>query len=121
MAPEQNPLPAWAQRERWTDLSWIAQHLPAFHPVARAAYDAWGRGALVINTTVQVPERGHPFTYALQEEIARYEDKDIDRLVAEYVPDNELVVVLLKTEGRTSAYRVRSGRPPGPTSGPEGP
>ena len=57
MAAELNNIPAWAERERWNDLAWIASNLPSF----------WSAAI------------------------------------------EELVVILLKEQQRTSAYRVRAG------------
>ena len=104
----EQPLPDWAQRERWADLAWIADNLPAFHSAASIAYEALGRGAVVVETTYLAQDGGHPAAYLTQDQIARYEDVDIDRLIAGYVPEEELVVVLLKAACHTSAYRVRA-------------
>ena len=104
-------IPDWAQRERWVDLAWIADNLPNFHSAASIAYEVLGRGAVVIETTCQTAKGGHPAAYMTQDEISRYEDADIDRLIAGYLPDEELVVILLKEARRTSAYRVRARLP----------
>ena len=101
-------IPDWAERERWADLGWIADNLPAFHSAASIAYEVLGRGAVVVETTYRTQDGGHPAAYLTQEQIARYEDADIDRLVAGYTPEEELVVILLKEAHRTSAYRLRS-------------
>lgn len=106
-----DPIPDWAQRERWADLAWISDNLPAFHSAASIAYEVLGRGAVVVETTCQTVEGGHPAAYMTQDEIARYEDADIARLIARYTPDEELVVILLKEARRTSAYRVRARLP----------
>ena len=107
----EQPLPDWAQRERWADLAWIADNLPAFHSAASIAYETLGRGAVVVETTYLAQDGGHPAAYLTQDQIARYEDVDIDRLIAGYVPEEELVVVLLKEARHTSAYRVRARFP----------
>ena len=107
----EQPLPDWAQRERWADLAWIADNLPAFTSAASIAYEALGRGAVVVETTYLAQDGGHPAAYLTQDQIARYEDVDIDRLIAGYVPEEELVVVLLKAARHTSAYRVRARFP----------
>ena len=105
--PEQ-PIPDWAERERWADLAWIADNLSAFHSAASIAYQVLGRGAVVVETTYRTQDGGHPESYLTQEQIIRYEDTDIDRLITGYTPEEELVVVLLKEAHRTSAYRVRA-------------
>jgi hypothetical protein len=105
------PIPDWAERERWADLAWIAAHLPNLHSAAGIAYEVLGRGAVVVETTYRTQDGGHPAAYLTQEQIARYEDADIDRLITGYTPEEELVVILLKDARRTSAYRVRARLP----------
>jgi hypothetical protein len=107
----EQPIPDWAQRERWVDLAWITDNLPAFRSAAGIAYEALGRGAVVVETTCQGEGGGHPAAYLTQEQLARYEDANIDRLIAGYVPEEELVVILLKEAQRTRAYRVRAQFP----------
>lgn len=109
-------IPDWAERERWADLAWIADNLPAFHSAASIAYEVLGRGAVVIETTCHTQDGGHPAAYLTEEQIARYEDVAIDRLVTGYTPEEELVVILLKEAQRTSAYRVRARFPEGASS-----
>ena len=101
----------WAECERWADLAWIADNLHAFHSTASIAYEVLGRGAVVVETSYRTQDGGHPAAYLTQEQIARYEDKDINRLIAGYTPDEELVVILLKEAQRTSAYRIRTRLP----------
>lgn len=112
-----NDLPDWAVRERWTDLAWISDNLPAVTSAARIAYDALGRGAVVIDTAYLTAGGSHPAAYFTEGEILRYDDADINRLVGAYVPNEELVLVLLKASRRTSAYRVRTALQT-PNSGP---
>ena len=115
--PIPDSIPGWVERERWADLAWITDNLPNLHSAAGIAYESLGRGAVVVETTYHTPDGGHPAAYLTQGEIARYEDADIDRLIAGYMPEEELVVILLKEAQRTSAYRVR-GRFPEGTSSP---
>lgn len=107
----EQPIPDWAERERWVDLAWISDNMPAFHSAASIAYEVIGRGAVVVETTCHMQNGGHPAAYLTQGQIARYEDADIDRLIAGYTPEEELVVILLKEAQRTSAYRVRARLP----------
>ena len=111
MTPEKINLPAWAERERWNDLAWIATNLPAFWSAAILAYQDLGRGAIVVETNFRVPQGGHPIAYLTEEQIARYEDEHINRLVTGYTPEEELVVILIKERQRTSAYRLRAALP----------
>ena len=111
MSPEGRKLPEWARRERGQDLTWIQENLDVFEIAARTAYQETGRGAIVVDTTVQPhPDLGHPFAYFSQEQIEEDEDEDIKRLVRGYDPEREFVVVLLKKKDRTSTYRIRPQR-----------
>jgi hypothetical protein len=113
MTPEHRNTPDWAQRERQRDLGWMridyirAENLDAFSAIASLAFEDEGRGAIVVDVTSQpVPGAGHPFAYFSQETIEKQEDEEITRMVAEYDPAHEFVVVLLKPQDRTSTYRV---------------
>ena len=109
MTPDR-PLPGWARRERQSDLDWIVANLHVFVPVAEAAFKELGRGAIVVDTTSRPTREGNPFGYFPQEQLLQYEDEDINRLVREYDPETEFVVVLLKPSDRTSSYRVQPRR-----------
>ena len=111
MTPEKTNLPAWAERERWNDLAWISTKLPNFSSAAILAYQELGRGAIVIETNFRVRDGGHPAAYLTEEQIAGYDDEAINRLITGYTPEEELVVILLKEQQRTSAYRLRAGLP----------
>jgi hypothetical protein len=114
MTPECPNIPDWARRERQADLGWIAENLDVFSAVASAAFKDEGRGAIVIETTLEpIPGAGNPFAYFPQEQIEEQDDEDIRRMVAEYDPTQEFVVVLLKRDDRVSTYRVGIV-PPGP-------
>lgn len=58
---------------------------------------------------------GHTMGYLDQETLGQYGDEDIQRLVGGYDPTGEFVSVLLKSQDRQSAYRVRVV--PGQTGG----
>jgi hypothetical protein len=99
-------LPEWAMRERIGDLAWIERNLPIFWPMAQAGYEALGRGALVVDTTICADEGGHPFLYFTHEQIVASGDPDAQRMVTAYDPTWELVAVLLKEHDRLSTYRI---------------
>lgn len=111
MTPENkrhHSIPEWAQRERGHDMEWIGENLHVFWPAATAAFKEHGRGALVVDTTLQpIPGKGHPFAYFPQEVVETGDDGDLKRMVRQYDPEHELVVSLLKTEDRTSNYPVQ--------------
>jgi len=100
------PIPHWAERERLGDLAWIAENLPGFWSTARAAYEAEGRGALVVDMTVRPTGGGFPFGYVAQEQIRQFGGQDEVRMVAVYDPSWEMVIVLIKPRDRISSYRV---------------
>jgi hypothetical protein len=111
-AEPQSPMPAWAERERISDLAWIVENLHIFWPAAEEGYIAHGRGALVVDTTIRPTDAGHPFGYFPQEDIEIAGGDDERRMVAQYDPDHEMVTVLLKAHDRCSTYRIGvPGRP----------
>lgn len=100
-------IPAWAQRERTDDMIWIAENLHVFWPAAREQYHERGRGAIVVDTTQQPhANAGHPFGYITQTDVEETDDVDVKRMVEEYDPENEIVVVLMKDGGKQSTYRT---------------
>jgi hypothetical protein len=112
MTAEHNSVPDWAERDRQGDLGWIRENADIFHLAAKLAFQDTGRGAIVVDTTVQpIPGGGHPFGYFDQETVKEALDEDTRRMVREYDPEQEVILVLLKQEGRTSTYRFRSQTP----------
>ena len=99
-------IPAWARQERWSDMAWIAENMHVFWPAAQQQYQTLGRGAIVVDTTLRPTGAGHPFTYYSQEQINQTDDADAQRMVREYDPETELVIVLLKPQDRVSVYRM---------------
>ena len=109
MTPENGDIPDWALRERPADLGWLAENLDAFWTAATTVFENAGRGAIVVDTTLEpIPGKGNPFAHFSQEQVEEHGNQDTSRLVAEYDPAQELVVVLLKFGDRTSTYRVRN-------------
>ncbi len=106
MSPERCNIPDWARQERQVDLAWVRENLDVFWISSWLAFEDIGRGALAIDTTVQIPEGGNPFGYLSQEIIENEGDEDTKRKVREYDPHNEFVIVLLKLEEKSSTYRV---------------
>lgn len=106
MTPE---MPDWARRERQRDMQWISENLHVFVPAAKAAFQETGRGAFIVDTTKQpVPGKGNPFGYFPQAVIETGDDENMKRMVREYNPQEELVLVLLKPKARTSTYRMQA-------------
>ncbi len=107
MSPETKQIPDWATQERQQDMAWIGENLNLFWQTASMGARLVGRGAIFVDVEARPMGSGNLFSYFTQTDIEQYEDEDINRLVAQYEPDTELVVVLLKPEQRTSSYRVR--------------
>lgn len=103
---EKRRFPDWAERERAGDLAWIHQNLHVFWPAAQLGYETVGRGAIVVDTTSRPTKEGHPFGYFDQAAIEEGGDEDALRMVREYEPSWEFVAALLKSQGRTSTYRI---------------
>jgi hypothetical protein len=111
MGAERREHPDWANREREGDLNWISENLDVFQIAARLSYEGSGRGAIVIDVTSQAePDTGHAFAYFSEEQVREYDDPDIARIVQGYDPEHEFVLVLLKSDDRTSTYRIRPVR-----------
>lgn len=101
-------IPNWAKRERQSDLAWIAENLFVLWPAAQAQYKMFGRGAIVVDTTVQpIAGAGHPFAYFPEAMVKEIGTEQEQRLVANYNPQIELVVMLIKPGGKVSGYRIQ--------------
>lgn len=100
-------MPEWAARERWNDMAWIGENLAEFQQAAQQGFVELGRGAIVVDVTVQShPGEGHPIWYVPQTLIDEYGSADDARMVARYEPRRECVVILLKHDRKVSSYRV---------------
>lgn len=109
MTTEHSKLPDWARQERQGDLDWIRENVDIFHLAAAIAFADAGRGAIVVDTTMQpIPGGGHLFGYFDQEFVQKELGEDTRRMVQEYDPAQELILVLLKADNRTSTYRIRA-------------
>ncbi len=107
MTVEQDQIPDWARRDREHDMEWIRENLFIFWPAATEAYVKTGRGAIVVDTTSRPTGEGHPFGYFTQAFVEERDVEDVKRMVREYDPDQELVVVLLKADDHISTYRIQ--------------
>ena len=104
-------MPIWARQERRRDLEWIDENVEIFWAAATAAFEESGRGAIVVDTTKQPAlDSGHPFGYLSQGQLEQDGDEDTKRMLLQYNPSRELVLLLLKPEYRTSTYRIRPDR-----------
>jgi hypothetical protein len=107
MSPEIPNSPDQAHQERQIDLDHIGEKLDQFRATAMSAFVASGRGAIFVDTTFEPsPGAGHPFAYLAQEQVDEIGHEDTKRMVTDYDPVQELVVVLLKPGDRISTYRI---------------
>lgn len=109
-SPESNrrgkEVPDGFQRQREADLAWIQEYLEPFAASAREQHHLRGRGAIVIDTNVVMEGAGHPVSYLPQAEIESVDEPDIQRLVRNYRPETQMVIVLLKHGYSHSTYTV---------------
>ena len=96
--------PDWAEQERSGDFAWMGENLPILWQAAEQLYVKMGRGLVVVDLTTVILG-GHPIFFVPKSDIDG-SDRDAFRMVNEYDPDWELVVTLLKEDGRFSTYRV---------------
>jgi hypothetical protein len=100
-------VPDWAERERRTDLDWIEDHLLLCRAAVLDYYRLYGRGALVIDTTIdpEVHDEGLlwylPFT-----ELQSLDETAVQDLVEAYDPAREMVIVLLKHGTKQNLYCI---------------
>ena len=86
---------------------WIRDNFHILWPAAKSAFQDFGRGAIVVDTTSQpISGAGHPFGYFSHEQLQEHDDEDTKRLVREYNPRKEFVVMLIKENDQTSTYRL---------------
>ena len=87
------------------DLDWIKENLESLSRYAASEYRSKGRGALLIDHSL--PRVADPRVYYIPEsELPERDDPETKRMVEEYVPRKELVVVIMKPHNQASSYRV---------------
>lgn len=107
MQPERNIIPEWARKERQGDFGWIRENLDSFWPLAKSEFEQGGRGAILVDTTSQSSGGGHPYGYMTEADMELYDFGDTNRMLGEYDPEKEFVIVLWKSEDRISTYRIK--------------
>lgn len=107
MTAEKKRIPEWARKGRENDLTWIQENLDIFNIAATIGHKDFGRGVIVVDTSLQSVEgMGHPFGYFSMEQIEDYDDEETKHIVRKYNLEQEFVLVLLKPGDRTSTYRI---------------
>jgi hypothetical protein len=107
MTTVEREIPDWAVLDREREQAWIRQNLDVFWHSATQGSQCAGRGAIFVDVAARPMGNRNLFTYFTADEVERYENEAIDRLVAEYNPDEEFIIVLLKPKQKVSSYRIR--------------
>ncbi|MBK8903078.1 MAG: hypothetical protein IPM53_17950 [Anaerolineaceae bacterium] len=88
--------------DRKQELGWIEENRALFYTISTVAAEIIGRGLLIVDTTIQRPQGGHPISYRTEGEIESNET--LEKLLQEYNPHREFIVTVLKPNGQTSTY-----------------
>ena len=95
-------------QENIRDSDWIEDNSALFWSTATVACEQIGPGAIIVDLSKPSKSGGYQFRYMTQGEI-ELRDEDLDRLLREYNPHREFVVVLLKSNDQ---YRIHLGDAP---------
>jgi hypothetical protein len=102
------PRPAWADEDRELDMALIQENVEMLQIASASSFIEAGRCAIVVETSIMEEDGWHTFAYYPQEVVELDFDDDKQRMVQEYEPFKEFVIVFLKPENRTSTYRIRT-------------
>ncbi len=111
MTPDNINFPDRARHEREQDMKKIGENIDLFCLASISGFMNMGRGVLAVDITTGQTVLGRPFSYFPQELIDQGDDEEMKRMVSEYDPKKEFVVVLLKSDHRISTYRVNPKQP----------
>ena len=109
MTPERLNSPDQVSCEREQDFNWIEENRAILWLAATVAFEEIGYGFIVVNLTEQTEDQGNPFGYYSEGELEP-QNEELRRLLQEYDPDRQFIVVLCKAGGRSDVYL--SARPP---------
>ena len=90
--------------DRDIDLKWINENLATLTLFARTNYQTVGRGVLVIDHS-ESGKTDPPVDYLPLLDLPA-DDEDTRRMVREYDPSEELIVLLMKPDDLVSSYRL---------------
>jgi hypothetical protein len=104
--------PDQKSQEHQQDRNWIDENRALLWLAATVAFEEIGYGFLVVDLTKKKEDHGHPFAYYSEDELEPEQDEDgnLLRLLKEYDPDREFIVMLWKGEGHRDVYLDK--RPP---------
>ena len=92
-----------------TEVAWISKNLEVVLSAAARAYQTHGRGALILDQSKSGVT--DPSARYFREGEIPGNDEDITRMVQEYDPTVECVMVLIQSGGGRTSYRLRSNKP----------
>lgn len=95
-------------QENKRDTDWIKENSASFWTTATVACEQIGPGSIVVDLSKPIKSGEHQFQYFAQGEI-ELKDEYLDKLLREYNPHREFVVVLKKSNDQ---YRVYLGDAP---------
>jgi hypothetical protein len=93
--------------DKAADLKLIADNWSVLLPAAERAFEEHGRGMLLVDTT-RIESGGYPFQYVRMAALPPG-DSDCERMVRTYDPEKEIVISLVRADGRVYSYEL--GRP----------
>ena len=93
--------------DKAADLKLIADNWSVLLPAAERAFEEHGRGMLLVNTT-RIENGGYPFQYVRMAALPG-DNSDCDRMVRTYDPEKEIIISLVRADGRIYSYEL--GRP----------
>jgi|GEM_PF-2013056 len=101
--PEKENSPPAEDPKKAAEIAWLREHRFAFFSIAHDRHAKQGRGALVIDASVEPLGENTPFYYARQTQIERQAQAQADEvsqhlasLVSEYDPRKELVAAFIR-------------------------
>jgi hypothetical protein len=107
MAVEKIELTDWTSKEYEVDRVWIDENLTVLQPFAISEFDEIGPGAIFVNTTeYDEDESRHPCYYMPQAIIEELENEETKRIVREYDPHQEFVIILVKAGERECTHQI---------------
>lgn len=116
MTLERQDIPNWAKEERVKDVRWIIQNLPIFWSIASVSFEYQGRGLVYVDATLQPAKKSYPFYYLPRRIIDEQSDEKVQHMVRDYDPIREFVIMLQKTDVKSSTYRIKHPDLSTPTS-----
>ncbi|KAA3642030.1 MAG: hypothetical protein DWQ07_25890 [Chloroflexi bacterium] len=98
----------WREHERQAELDWIDQNQDALVEIALVELDEQGRGLVLVKTNEYTESLGHPMSFLPQSVVEELEVEEPIQHVREYDPQQEIVVMLAKSNGIERTYKIQT-------------